>query len=326
MANGECLRLLCSRLTDFADQARDAAGGNLRVELVMSARFTRAIASRDLCALAALVLALASCQVAAAQAGRGRHATSRQGSQFGATAPHSSSAMTADWIAPVGPRHGERIPAPTPGQQVQPAAHVSAAAPHVITPIAPEMGPIGHGPIDSYASAAPCCESPCCDTPCCGSVGCGDTCCDTVGPLCGTPLCGSCCGPIGGGRLWLRAEYLGWWVDRYDAPVLLTTAPADEPAATAGILGDPDTTVLVGGAALGDAFRSGARFTVGMPFGACWGIEGSYFNIGDGDETFNADENDYPILARPFERVDPGLEGESAQLVVFNGDTSPLHG
>jgi hypothetical protein len=120
-------------------------------------------------------------------------------------------------------------------------------------------------------------------------------------------------------RFWVRGEYLLWWIKDTRFPALITTGV---PGATAlpGVLGQPGTTVLFGGADVDNQVRSGGRLTAG-----CWlddsrtiGLEGNYFFLGSRSARFDAASNGAPgseMIARPFFDVISGIQ--NAQLVAF---------
>src|SRR6516165_6120868 len=65
------------------------------------------------------------------------------------------------------------------------------------------------------------------------------------------------------GHIWAEAEYLLWWMKGASLPPLITASPAGTPAAQAGVLGAPSTTILFGDTRVNDEVRSGVRFTLG---------------------------------------------------------------
>lgn len=104
-----------------------------------------------------------------------------------------------------------------------------------------------------------------------------------------------------GGQFWLRAEYLLWWTKNGTFPPLVTTAPSGTPLATAGLLGEPTTTVLFPNGD-SDNPRSGGRFTGGL-----WldrerkvGFFGRYFFLATQTNNFAASSDDTEILMIPF--------------------------
>ncbi|HXG11165.1 MAG TPA: BBP7 family outer membrane beta-barrel protein [Gemmataceae bacterium] len=129
------------------------------------------------------------------------------------------------------------------------------------------------------------------------------------------PSCGDCfgafiepCGPPG--RVWLRAEYLLWWIRDSRLPPLLT---AGTPAGLA-ILGQPGTTILFGGDRLDNDERSGARFSAGTWLNCCQtcGLEVGGFFLGKRSIPFAFECPPDAIVGRPFFDVPAG-----AQAVEF---------
>lgn len=108
------------------------------------------------------------------------------------------------------------------------------------------------------------------------------------------------CGPPG--RVWFGAEYLLWTTQGNALPALLTTAPAGTPRAVAGTLGNPNTTVLLGGNNANNNWRSGFRM-----YGGLWlnddqtcGLEAGYFFLGQSNYNASIGSNGSQILTRPF--------------------------
>lgn len=132
---------------------------------------------------------------------------------------------------------------------------------------------------------------------------------------CTDPLCAP------RGRLWVRGEYLLWWVEGASTPALVTTSTAGTPLNEAGILGFPSTSVLFGDTRLTDQHRSGVRLTVGGWIDQCntTGVQASAFWIADDHSDFSANAATTPIIARPFFNVEPGFEGQDAELIAFPG-------
>jgi hypothetical protein len=122
-------------------------------------------------------------------------------------------------------------------------------------------------------------------------------------------------------RWWVRADYLMWWVQGNRLPPLVTTSPAGIPREAAGVLGQPETSVLFGGQSVDDDLRHGVRLTLGAWLDACqeWGIEGHYFYVGDAGGGYEATSAGEPILARPFFNLDPQVDAQDSQLVAFDG-------
>jgi hypothetical protein len=151
--------------------------------------------------------------------------------------------------------------------------------------------------------------------------------CDGPGGACicdgsGCPICPETCGPPG--RLWLRGEYLLWWLQGQRLPPLLTTSPAGTPQAQAGVLGAPGTSVLFGGDRVDTDARSGGRVTAGYWFDEeqTLGIEANFFYLEQQTDGFSTASAGVPILARPFFAVDKGRP--DSLLVAFPGLVSGL--
>lgn len=115
---------------------------------------------------------------------------------------------------------------------------------------------------------------------------------------------------------WVHAEYLQWWQNGFFAPPLVTTGGATR--ATAGVLGQPGTSVLFGGNDdILDGSRPGGRIRFGWWFEDCpgWGVEGEYVGVGNKTESFFRQSTGTPVLARPFFNMLTGRE--DSELVAF---------
>lgn len=120
-------------------------------------------------------------------------------------------------------------------------------------------------------------------------------------------------------RLWFRAEYLRWQTEGMDAPPLITTSPSGTPQSEAGVLGEPNTSVLFGGEELNDGSDNGIRLRSGLwltPQNS-FGIEGEYFRLFGQEDSFAASSDGTTIIGRPF--FDITNDRETAQLVSFPG-------
>jgi hypothetical protein len=119
-------------------------------------------------------------------------------------------------------------------------------------------------------------------------------------------------------RIYGSAEYLLWWTRQPHLPPLVTTGtPTSQ-----GILGQPGTVVIFGGSAVDFDGQSGGRFTAGYWLNCenTVAIEGSLFFLGQQSVNFNANSTTFPVLARPFFALNPGVpEGEFRQLTAFPG-------
>lgn len=113
---------------------------------------------------------------------------------------------------------------------------------------------------------------------------------------CATPTaCGSCL-PFPAcysGRYWFNAEFLLWWRNGRNLPPLVT-------AGGAGAL--PGSTVLFGNGEYNETPTAGLRIDFGFWLDPCerWGVGGRLFGVSDGQISFAADSNQFPLLARPF--------------------------
>jgi Putative beta barrel porin-7 (BBP7) len=109
--------------------------------------------------------------------------------------------------------------------------------------------------------------------------------------------------------LWASAEYLVWWVRSGPSPVPLVTTSG---TASQGILGNPDTRVLIGGQDVDYHYMSGGRATVGFWFDPAeeWGFEGTglVFERRTVSDTATSGANGSPVLARPFVNAITGAE------------------
>jgi hypothetical protein len=144
----------------------------------------------------------------------------------------------------------------------------------------------------------------------CNSACCADSCCG--------------CGNFGGwgprGPIYVRGEYLGWWVRGDNTPALVTTSPNGTLQPQAGVLGQSGTTVLFGGGGINNSMRSGARVAVGWWLDPCSRLEAEFFGLGTADTSFNESSNGNPILARPFFNVRTGAQ--DSNLIAFPGRSS----
>jgi hypothetical protein len=150
-----------------------------------------------------------------------------------------------------------------------------------------------------------------CGPGCCGLGGCGGGCCGFGFPGCGS-WGGSPCDPCSGGcpggcstLVWARFEALLWWQQGRDLPPLVTTDPATEPFATAGIL--PNASVLFGnGTEQGDV-AVGGRFDIGTwcDTQQCYGFGWRFFGLGNDSMGFASSSVQNPVLAIPFSTINP---------------------
>lgn len=116
-------------------------------------------------------------------------------------------------------------------------------------------------------------------------------------------------------QVYLRLEYLLWFVNPQRIPALATTAPDGG----LGFLGQPGTQTLLGPGEFGDTLRNGFRVRGGYWFqdcGSC-GIDGSFFFLGRTTERRSFDGNTFPTITRPF--FAPNFNAEFGEIVSFPG-------
>src|SRR5262249_4835358 len=108
---------------------------------------------------------------------------------------------------------------------------------------------------------------------------------------------------------WFEADYLLWFLSKDHLPPLLTAGTLQ----SGGILGQPGTTVLVGGDSLDHDQRSGARFTIGgwVTDYHGFGLEISYFILEGTSKSFSTSGTGAagtPVIGRPFFNILSGRE------------------
>ena len=122
-----------------------------------------------------------------------------------------------------------------------------------------------------------------------------------------------------GDRMFFRAEYLYWRTNGMDLPPLVTTSPLGTPIGEAGVLGEPDTSILFGNQSINTGGIGGLRTTSGLWFRADrrFGISTQFFQLNDQKDGFSASGDGEPIIARPF--YDAADIQQEASLVSFPG-------
>jgi hypothetical protein len=98
-------------------------------------------------------------------------------------------------------------------------------------------------------------------------------------------------------------------------PPLVTTSPSSTPRADAGVLGQPNTTVLFGNDSVNEGVHSGARVVLGMCLSPVARIEGEWFVLGGQSATFGQTSDGSTILARPFYNLQSG--NQDANIVSY---------
>ncbi|MEM1068931.1 MAG: BBP7 family outer membrane beta-barrel protein [Planctomycetota bacterium] len=176
-----------------------------------------------------------------------------------------------------------------------------------------------------------------CDSPGCDSIGCNAMGCDSMG--CDTFGCDSMgCDSIGCYRPWYRmgnaslsfdrdrwfgsAELLLLWRRGDRLPPLVTTGPDTDPD-TAGTLDDPDTVILFPTDALFRDMTVGGRFTLGtwLDSRQCRSLVLRGWFAGEETARFSVNQDDVPVIARPFLDVEVVPNEQSAVLIGFPGRT-----
>lgn len=132
-------------------------------------------------------------------------------------------------------------------------------------------------------------------------------------------------------RLELHAEFLLWWMNSQNIPVLATTSANGG----FGFLGDSGTRTLLGPGGFGDTLRTGLRLRAGYWFDDCGscGLDGSFFFLGKRTTAQSFDSGATPTITRPI--FAPNFPGEFGEVVAMPGlstgtltveSTSSLHG
>ena len=118
-------------------------------------------------------------------------------------------------------------------------------------------------------------------------------------------------------RWYVRGEYIALWVNDDPLPALVTTSPSGTPRADAGVLGEPETDVLVGEENWNDRAQPGGRLTFGywLDDAHTFAWEAQMWITSIGSAGANANSTGDPIFARPFFNTENGLE--DAQLVAY---------
>lgn len=120
-------------------------------------------------------------------------------------------------------------------------------------------------------------------------------------------------------QFWFEGQYLLGFVRGDTLPPLVTTSPAGTPRASAGVLGQPGTTVLIGLRNENTGGRSGFQFDDGYWFTPerVLGLETDFFLLSQAHRSQTLSSTGTPILARPFFDVTTGAE--SSALIAFPG-------
>ncbi len=129
-----------------------------------------------------------------------------------------------------------------------------------------------------------------------------------------------------GARIWVRGEFLMWFMRPQSAPPLITTVlPTPPPpfVGNTGVIGQNNTVVLLGNGPIADSFIPGARFSAGVWLNCeqTCGLEARYLFLGPLFERSRFDSTPgMPILARPIfapNTFNGSVIGETTQEVAF---------
>jgi hypothetical protein len=128
--------------------------------------------------------------------------------------------------------------------------------------------------------------------------------------------CQSCCKTR---DIWASAEFLMWWGKGTRLPALITTSPPGTPQLQAGVIGQPDTTILYGNLMSGDDMRTGARINFGIWLDPEHNVTlgGKFYGLESERQAFFTSSTGDPILARPF--FNAVLGQQDALLIAFPG-------
>lgn len=126
---------------------------------------------------------------------------------------------------------------------------------------------------------------------------------------------GQCCQQ----NFWLTGDYMFIWMRSASLPPLVTTSPPTTPQQTAGVLGQPTTTVLFGGGNVNGDLRSGYRLNAGYWFHCAptLGIETGFMMVESNATNFSDVSNGSTIIARPFVNALTGLQ--DSVLIAYPG-------
>lgn len=121
-------------------------------------------------------------------------------------------------------------------------------------------------------------------------------------------------------RIWVRNEFLLWFIKSARFPALVTTGSFTE--LRPGSLDSADTQVLYGRGGMDYQDRLGGRFTVGywLDSEQIWGIQANYFFVRGRALGQDFSSPGSPVLARPFFNTAEGLQDSS--LITFPGIAS----
>ena len=154
-------------------------------------------------------------------------------------------------------------------------------------------------------------DNACCDSgPKCYAE---DTCCPDG--TCGQ--CSACCHCL---DTWGSVEFLMWWARGTSLPPLVTTSLPGTAQVQAGVLGQPNTSILFGDQLATSKLQGGGRVTAGIWLDPDHNVAagGRFFGLGGDTTRFAANSSTGdPILGLPF--FNSLLNQEDAFLVAYPG-------
>ncbi len=122
---------------------------------------------------------------------------------------------------------------------------------------------------------------------------------------------------------WARGEVVVGWLRGMRLPPLVTTSPPGTPTNLAGVLGGPETAILVGGGPVDNNARVGARFLAGYWFQCLdrLGAEAGFLFLPGQSQHWTAASDGSSILARPIFDATNNNAG-TAVLIAYPGLSS----
>lgn len=124
------------------------------------------------------------------------------------------------------------------------------------------------------------------------------------------------------GEFWASGDYQVGWIRGAHLPPLITTSTAGTAITSAGVLGLPSTTVVLGNQDVNNLARSGGRFQLGYhgTGDSTIGVEAGLSFLQEQNTSFLANSNGSTILARPF--FDAVTHTQVATRIAFPGVSS----
>lgn len=121
-------------------------------------------------------------------------------------------------------------------------------------------------------------------------------------------------------RLWVRGEFLALFGKAATLQPLVTSSPSGTPRAQAGVLDQPNTSVLFGEGGTDPGILPGGRFTLGYKCRPCdeSGLEISYMFLANKSAVFTATNDTTPVIARPFFNVETNVQ--DSLIIALPGD------